>query len=186
MSSVPGEVTQILIDLRRGDRGDQDRLILLVYNELRRIAGAHLRREVAHHSLQPTALVHEAYMRLVDIDTVDWQSRAHFFSVASRVMRRILVDNARARHADKRGGGAPTIFIEEALLASPSRAPEIIALDEALNQLALLNERQAKIVEMRFFGGMTEEETGDVLGISVRTVKRDWRIAKAWLYKELT
>jgi len=186
VSTTPGEVTQILLDLRRGDRGDQDRLILLVYNELRRIAGAHLRREVAHHSLQPTALVHEAYMRLVEIDQVDWQSRAHFFSVASRVMRRILVDYARARRADKRGGGVATVFVEEALLASPGRAPEIIALDDALNQLAQLDERQARIVEMRFFGGMTEEETGDVLGISVRTVKRDWRVAKAWLYKELT
>jgi len=185
VSSTPGEVTQILLDLRRGEQGDQNRLILLVYAELRRIAGAHLKREVAHHSLQPTALVHEAYMRLVEIDQVDWQSRAHFFSIASRVMRRILVDYARARRADKRGGGAATVFLEEALLASPGRSPEIVALDDALNQLAELDERQARIVEMRFFGGMTEEETGDVLGISVRTVKRDWRVAKAWLYKEL-
>ena len=185
MSSIPGEVTQILLNLRRGVRGDQDRLILLVYSELRKIAAAHLRGEAAHHSLQPTALVHEAYMRLVEIDRVDWQSRAHFFSVASHIMRRILVDYARARRADKRGGGAAIVFVDEAMLASPGRSPEIIALDDALNQLAQLDERQARIVEMRFFGGMTEEETGDVLGISVRTVKRDWRVAKAWLYKEL-
>jgi RNA polymerase sigma factor (TIGR02999 family) len=185
VSSMPGEVTQILLDLRRGNPEAQDRLIPLVYRELRRIASAHLRHEAAGHSLQPTALVHEAYMRLIEIDRIDWQSRAHFFSIASSVMRRILIEHARANRADKRGGGAITLLIDEAVLASPGRPSELLALDDALNHLAQLDERQAKIVEMRFFAGMTEEETGDVLGISVRTVKRDWRVAKAWLYKEL-
>lgn len=186
MNPAPGEVTQILRELRQGNRGAQDRLIPLVYRELRRIAGAHLRREPDTHTLQPTALVHEAYMRLVDITQVDWQGRTHFFSVASTLMRRILVEHARANRTHKRGGGEDTLYVSDALLPSPGRAPEILALDDALNLLARLDERQAKIVEMRFFGGMTEQETGDVLGISVRTVKRDWRVAKAWLFKELS
>jgi RNA polymerase sigma factor (TIGR02999 family) len=186
VSIQPGEVTQILHEFRLGNRDAHDRLVPLVYRELRRIAGTHLRRESATHSLQPTALVHEAYMRLIDITQIEWQDRAHFFSVASTLMRRILVDHARANRARKRGGGEDTLCLNEALLPSPGRAPEILALDDALNELANLDERQAKIVEMRFFAGMTEEETGDVLGISVRTVKRDWRVAKAWLYKELS
>ena len=185
VSTAPGEVTQILLELRRGNRAAQDRLIPLVYQELRRIAKAHHRREPLNHSLQPTALVHEAYMRLIQIDQVDWQSRAHFFCVASTEMRRILVDHARANRAQKRGGLEDKIWLDESILASPSKAPEIIALDDALNELAKMDDRQAKIVEMRFFAGMTEEETGDVLGISARTVKRDWRVAKAWLFKEL-
>jgi RNA polymerase sigma factor (TIGR02999 family) len=183
---MPGEVTQILREFKDGSREAHDRLIPLVYRELRRIARAHLRRESAHHSLQPTALVHEAYLRLIDIDRIDWQSRAHFFAVASTLMRRILVDHARANRAGKRGGGADTLYLEDALLPTPGRAPEILALDDALNQLALLDERQAKIVEMRFFAGMSEQETGDVLRISVSSVKRDWRVAKAWLFKELS
>jgi RNA polymerase sigma factor (TIGR02999 family) len=181
-----GDVTQILLEFKRGNMEAQDRLIPLVYKELRRLASAHLRRESSHHSLQPTALVHEAYLRLVDIDRIDWQSRAHFFSVSSTLMRRILVEHARAKRAQKRGGREDTIFLDETLLPSPSRPPEILALDEALQELARLDERQAKIVEMRFFSGMTEEETGDVLGISARTVKREWRVAKAWLFKELS
>jgi RNA polymerase sigma factor (TIGR02999 family) len=185
VSSAPGEVTDILVELKRGNREAQNRLIPLVYKELRRIAKAHLRRESAGHSLQPTALVHEAYLRLVDIKEIDWQCRAHFFAVGSNLMRRVLVDHARANQAAKRGGPENTIWLDESVLQSPSRAPEIVALDDALNELARLDERQAKIVEMRFFAGMTEQETGDVLGISVRTVHRDWRVAKAWLFKEL-
>jgi RNA polymerase sigma factor (TIGR02999 family) len=180
-----GEVTQMLLEFRRGSREAQDRLIPLVYRELRRIARAHMRRESATHSLQATALVHEAYLRLVDITQVEWRDRAHFFSVASMLMRRILVEHSRANRARKRGGGENTLWLDEALIPSPSRAPEIVAVDDALNKLAQFDERQAKIVEMRFFAGMTEEEIGDVLGISVRTVKRDWRIAKAWLFNEL-
>jgi RNA polymerase sigma factor (TIGR02999 family) len=125
-------------------------------------------------------------MRLIEIDQVDWQSRAHFFSVASNVMRRVLVDHARARDAHKRGGGADTFLLDDAIFPSPRRPGELLALDDALNELSRLDQRQAKIVEMRFFAGMTEEETGNVLGISVRTVKRDWRVAKAWLFKELS
>lgn len=185
MSTEPGDVTRILFEVKKGSREAQDRLIPLVYKELRRIASAHLRRESPQHSLQPTALVHEAYLRLIDIRQVDWQSRAHFFSIASNAMRRILVDHARADQASKRGGRAETICLDESLLPAATRAPEVLALDQALDQLALLDQRQAKIIEMRFFGGMTEEETGDVLGISVRTVKRDWQVARAWLFKEL-
>lgn len=185
MNNVPGEVTQMLLDVKQGGREAQDRLIPLVYRELRRVAGAHLRRESSSHSLQPTALVHEAYLRLIDITRIEWQDRAHFFSVASTVMRRILVEHARASQAHKRGGGQDALCLDEAAVPSPGRGPEIVALDDALNELAMLDERQAKIVEMRFFAGMTEEETGEVLGVSARTVKRDWRLARAWLYKEL-
>jgi RNA polymerase sigma factor (TIGR02999 family) len=183
---APGEVTQALLELRRGVQGAHDRLVPLVYQELRRIAAGHLRRESGAQSLQPTVLVHEAYMRLVDIRQVEWQDRVHFLSVASRLMRRILVDHSRARRAGKRGGGEDTLCLNETLEPLPNRAPEIIAVDDALNQLAQFDERQAKIVEMRFFAGMTEEETGECLGISTRTVKREWRMAKAWLYRELS
>jgi RNA polymerase sigma factor (TIGR02999 family) len=186
VSATSGEVTEILIDLRHGNREAQDRLVPLVYQELRRIAGAHLRHEAANHSLQPTALVHEAYLRLIEVNRVDWQSRAHFFAVASSMMRRILVDYARARRAEKRGGDGETVIFDDGLLMAKGRAPELLALDDALTQLAAMDDRQAKIVEMRFFAGLTEEETGDVLGISARTVKRDWRVAKAWLFKELS
>jgi RNA polymerase sigma factor (TIGR02999 family) len=186
VSTAPGEVTQILLECRRGNREAQDRLIPLVYKELRRIASAHLRNESFNHSLQPTALVHETYLRLVGIREVDWQNRAHFFSIASTLMRRILVDHARANQAHKRGSGEGTLCLDETMLPSPGRAPEILAVDEALLELAQFDERQAKIVEMRFFSGMTEEEIGEILGISVRTVKRDWRVARAWLFKELS
>jgi RNA polymerase sigma factor (TIGR02999 family) len=185
MISVPGDVTQILLEVKRGNREAQDRLVLLVYKDLRRIAGARLWNEQAAHSMQPTALVHEAYLRLVDMNQVDWQSRAHFFAIASTLMRQILVDHARARRADKRGGGEDTLWLDESLMPSPGRAPELIALDDALNELARLNPRQAKIVEMRFFAGMTETEIEDVLKVSVRTIKRDWRIARAWLFDQL-
>jgi RNA polymerase sigma factor (TIGR02999 family) len=186
LNSAPGEVTQLLLEVRQGNREAHDRLVPLVYRELRLIAGAHLRRESTAHTLQPTALVNEAYLRLIDVSQMQWQDRAHFFSVASTVMRRILVDHSRANTAQKRGGRNETLWLDEALIPSPGRSPELVALDDALLLLAQFDERQAKIVEMRFFAGMTEEETGDVLGISVRTVKRDWRMAKAWLFKELS
>jgi len=156
-----------------------------VYKELRRIAASYLRRESPQHSLQPTALVHEAYLRLTGIREIDWQSRSHFFAVSATIMRRILVEHVRAQQAHKRGDGWDTVSLNEEILPSPNRAPEILALDEALDRLAKLDERQAKIVEMRFFAGMSEEEAGTALGISSRTVKRDWRVAKAWLFKEL-
>jgi RNA polymerase sigma factor (TIGR02999 family) len=186
VNASTGEVTQILGELRRGNRDAEGKLIPLVYDELRRIAARHLRREAPQHSLQPTALVHEAYLRLIKIDQIDWQSRAHFFAVSATLMRRILVDHARARQASKRGDGLDLVSFDEALFAAPERAPEVLALDEALNRLARLDERQSKVVEMRFFAGMSEEEASDVLGVSVRTVKRDWRVAKAWLFKELS
>lgn len=186
MTGSPGEVTHLLHELQRGQKDAEERLIPLVYAELRRIAGAYLRRESPDHSLQPTALVHEAYLRLNDIKEIDWQSRSHFFAVAATVMRRILVDHARATHARKRGDGWDAVSLNEAILPSPERAPEILALDEALDRLGRMDARQARIVELRFFAGMSEEEIGEVLGISSRTVKRDWRVAKAWLFKELS
>lgn len=185
MKSAPGEVTHLLLQLKRGDKEAEGNLIPLVYNELRRIAAIHLRREAPNHSFQPTALVHEAYIRLIGIKEVDWQSRSHFFAVSATIMRRILVDHARAIHAHKRGNGWDAMSLNDAILPSPERAPEILALDEALDKLAALDQRQSKIVELRFFAGMNEEEAGNALGISARTVKRDWRIARAWLFKEL-
>ncbi len=180
-----GDVTQILGELKQGQPDAEGRLVPLVYRELRRIAAAQLRRENPDHTLQPTALVHEAWFRLVRVSEVDWQSRSHFFAVCATIMRRILVDHARAQQAAKRGERAQTIEFDEGLLAAPERSPEILSLHEALDRLALLDERQAKIVEMRFFAGLTEEEIALVLGISARTVKRDWRLARAWLYQEL-
>jgi RNA polymerase sigma factor (TIGR02999 family) len=185
MDAAAGEVTQLLLELKRGNKEAEGRLIPMVYKELRRIAGSHLRREATNHSLQPTSLVHEAYLRLIEIKEIDWQGRSHFFAVSATIMRRILVDHARATHARKRGNGWDAISLNEAILPAPERAPEILDLDEALKKLAKLDERQARIVEMRFFAGMSEEEIGETLGISARTVKRDWRIAKAWLFKEL-
>lgn len=185
MQTAPGEVTRLLYELKRGNREAEAQLIPLVYRELRRIAATYLRRENPQHTLQPTALVHEAWLRLAKLPEMDWQSRSHFFAVCATVMRRILVDHARASHARKRGDSWNSVTIDEAILPSPERAPEILALDEALDRLSALDARQAKIVELRFFAGMTEEEAGAALRISARTVKRDWRIAKAWLYKEL-
>lgn len=185
MTTARGEVTSLLYELKRGNKEAEGRLIPLVYGELHRIAKMYLRREAPGHSLQATALVHEAYVRLTDVKAVDWQSRSHFFAVSATIMRRILVDYARNRGAWKRGHGWEEVSLNEAILPSPDRGPEILALDEALTRLAKLDERQAKVVELRFFAGMSEEETGEVLGVSSRTIKRDWRIAKAWLFKEL-
>jgi RNA polymerase sigma-70 factor (ECF subfamily) len=181
----PGDVTQLLIELRAGDRDAEAKLIPLVYAELRRLAAHYLRGERPEHTLQPTALVHEAYIRLTKMRQVDWQNRSHFFATSANVMRRILVDHARARLANKREGLRDAISLEEALVVSPARSSELLALDEALDRLAKVSARQSKIVELRFFGGLSEEETGAVLGISTRTVKRDWRVAKARLYSEV-
>jgi len=181
----PGEVTQLLVQLRAGQRDAEAKLIALVYSELRRLAAHYLRGERADHTLQPTALVHEAYIRLTKMQEMDWQNRSHFFATSATVMRRILVDHARAHQANKREGLRDAISLDDALVVSPARSTQLIALDNALERLAKLEFRRSRIVELRFFGGMSEEETGAVLGISARTVKRDWRVAKAWLYNEV-
>jgi RNA polymerase sigma-70 factor (ECF subfamily) len=181
----PGEVTQLLVQLRAGQRDAEAKLIALVYSELRRLAAHYLRGERADHTLQPTALVHEAYIRLTKMQEMDWQNRSHFFATSATVMRRILVDHARAHQANKREGLRDAISLDDALVVSPARSTQLIALDNALERLAKLDFRRSRIVELRFFGGMSEEETGAVLGISARTVKRDWRVAKAWFYNEV-
>jgi RNA polymerase sigma factor (TIGR02999 family) len=178
-------VTRLLLAWSGGDAGARDALLPLVYHELRRVARQHLRHERPGHTLQPTALVHEAYMKLVDLRRLRWQGRAHFFAVAARLMRRILVDHARGRAAAKRGGGRRMIALQGLGEASPEPELDVVALDEALARLAALDPRQERIVELRFFAGLDVEETARVLGISPATVKREWRTAKAWLYREL-
>jgi RNA polymerase sigma-70 factor (ECF subfamily) len=180
--SSPGEITGLLSSMRRGDREAESRLMKLVYRELRRRAGRYMRGERPEHTLQPTALVNEAYLRLTHKNRIDWRSRAHFYAVASVEMRRILVDHARNRAADKRGGPVEKIPLEDAAAYSTSRPEELLALDDALRQLAEWAPRAARVVEMLFFGGLTEAEIAEVLGVSVRTVKRDWSAARAWLH----
>ena len=175
------QVTQILIDWSEGDREAADRLMPLVYDELRQLARSYLQRERAGHTLQATGLVHEAYLRLVDQTSVTWQNRAHFFRVAAQVMRRILVDHARRFRASKRGGEWEKVEFDEALALAPSRSVDLIALDDALQDLAQLKPEHSQIVELRFFGGLSFEEVGEVLDISSRTAEREWRMARAWL-----
>ena len=179
------EVTQILNEWSGGDADAPARLMPFVYDELRRRARSYLARERGSHTLQPTALVHEAYLRLVDQTRVNWQNRAHFFGLAANMMRRILVDHARARATGKRGGEDVRLSIEDVQIPLEQRAANLVALDEALKELAKFDERKSKIVEMRFFGGLTDEEIAEVLGISSRTVLRDWQTARLWLYREL-
>jgi RNA polymerase sigma factor (TIGR02999 family) len=186
LNSESGEITQLLAEMKLGNTDAEARLISLVYRELRRIAGSYMRNERADHSLQPTALVHEAYLRLRNMHAIDWQSRSHFLAVSAHTMRRILVDHARAKHAGKRGLEWNQVSIEVGELCAAESTVNIVELDEALGRLETFDKRQAKIVEMRFFGGLSEDEIGAELGISERTVKRDWRIAKAWLYHELS
>jgi RNA polymerase sigma factor (TIGR02999 family) len=186
MGISPGEVTNLLIQLKNGNRDAQSRLIPLVYAELRRLAAVYMRRERSGHTLQATALVHEAYLRLAGQEGISWQNRAHFFGVAANMMRRILVDHARAKQAKKRGGLDQKVSFDEAVLVQPEAPQQFLALDEALERLAKRDPRQSRIVELRFFGGLSDEETAEVLGISVRTVKRDWKVARAWLYKEIS
>lgn len=180
------EVTQVLIDWNDGDGNAAERLILLVYDELRQLARQYLQRERSDHTLQATGLVHEAYLRLVDQNSMTWQNRAHFFGVAAQAMRRILVDHARSHRAEKRGGGGEKVEFDEALFPSQERTVDLLALDEALRDLETLDARQSQIVELRFFGGLTNEEIGQVLEISPRTIKREWRLAKAWLRREIS
>jgi RNA polymerase sigma factor (TIGR02999 family) len=178
-------VTQVLIDWNNGDQAAAERLMPLVYDELRQIARGYLQRERSDHTLQATGLVHEAYLRLVDQSVTSWQSRAHFFGVAARAMRRVLVDHARRHRAEKRGGTWEKVEFDEAIAAGLPRSVDLIALDDALQNLARVDLRQSQIVELRFFGGLTTEETAEVLDVSPRTIKREWRRAKAWLHREI-
>jgi RNA polymerase sigma factor (TIGR02999 family) len=176
----------MLLELTDGNQDIVNQILPHIYDELRRLASSYLRRERSDHTLQPTALVHEAYMKLIDQTRVRWQNRAHFFGIAAQVMRRILMDHARKHTAEKRGGAAEVLPIEEEILiVSHDKSAELVALDDALNQLAEMDERKAKIVELRYFGGLSIEETAEVLGVSVPTVNREWRMAKAWLYSEI-
>lgn len=180
------EVTQILHEWSEGDANAPERLMLLVYDELRRQARNYLAMERGSHTLQPTALVHEAFLRLVDQTRVNWQNRAHFYGIAASMMRRVLVDHARAHATEKRGGAAVRLSIEDVQIPLEQRAASLLALDEALERFAKFDERKARIVEMRFFGGLSDEEIAEVLGVSTRTVLRDWKTARLWLFRELS
>jgi len=179
------DVSQLLMDLSRGDQDALAKLIPLVYGELRALADSYLRRERSDHTLQPTALVHEAFLRLVDQE-LHLQNRGHFFGVAAQAMRHILVEHARARHAIKRGGEAQKLSLDEAMDHPEEREVDLIALDDALNSLAGFDPRQARIVELRYFAGLTIEEVAQVLGISPATVKREWILARTWLHREIS
>ena len=181
----PATITQLLIRWRNGDQAALDELLPLVYQELHRLAARHLGRERGGHTLQTTALVHEAYLRLIDQQDANWQNRAHFFAIAATLMRRILVDHARARQYQKRGGGAQQVTFDEALEVSDERAAEVVALDEALTALAEFDQRKSQMVELRFFGGLSIEETAEALGVSPGTVMRDWTLAKTWLQRAI-
>jgi RNA polymerase sigma factor (TIGR02999 family) len=187
-NAQPGEagddVTGLLRAWRDGDRNALAGLTPIVYAELRRLAHRHMRRERPGHSLQTTALVHEAYLRLVDYKRMEWQNRAHFFAVSAQLMRRILVERARL-HNRKRGGGVPHVCLDEAAVVSSGRPVDLVALDDAMNALARLDPRKVQVVEMRFFGGLNVDETAEVLKVSPVTVRRDWSAAKVWLYREL-
>lgn len=180
------EVTQLLLAWGDGDSAAFEQLVPLVHAELRRIARRHMGHERPDHTLQATALVNEAYMKLVDLRRVRWQDRAHFFAMSARLMRRVLVDFARSRRYQKRGGGAQKVSIDDALLVVEARGDDLIALDEALEALAALDPRKSQVVEMRFFGGLSVEETAEALQVSVDTVMRDWKLAKAWLSRKLS
>lgn len=184
-SVPPSLVSELLENWGRGDQGAREALIPLVYDELRRLARRHLRRERPDHTLQSAALVNEAYLRLIRQNPPQWQSRAHFFAVAAQMMRHILVDHARNRRAAKRGAGVPRLTLTPDIALPRARDVDIVSLDDALNQLAALDSQQSRVVELRFFGGLSIEETALVLGISPATVKREWATARAWLHREI-
>jgi RNA polymerase sigma factor (TIGR02999 family) len=179
------EVTQLLMAWSEGDQAALEQLTPLIYIELHRLAEGYMQRERPGHLLQTTALVNEAYLRLINWKNVCWQNRAHFFGVAAQMMRRILVDFARARHQDKRGGELRQVSFDEAAAVTVEQTAELIALDEALDQLAAIDPRRSRMVELRFFGGLSEEETAEALKVSPRTVRREWSLARAWLRREL-
>lgn len=178
-------VTELLLAWNQGEQAALERLVPLVYAELRRIAHRYMNRERRGHTLQTTELVNEAYLRLIDANQVRWQDRAHFFAISAQLMRRILVDFARSRRYLKRGGGAHRATFDEALFVSPAPGPDLVALDDALGALAVKDARKCRVVELRFFGGLSVEETAEVLKVSPDTVHRDWRLAKAWLARQM-
>lgn len=180
------EVTRLLLELSGGNRATVNDLLPLVYDELKRMAAQYLRKERADHTLQPTALVNEAYLRLVDQTRVSWQNRAHFFGIAAQMMRRILIDHARAHNADKRQGHAEKLQLDENIDKAVELSAELVALDDALKDLAKVDEPLARLVELRYFGGLTFEETAEALGVSVITAKRHWELARTWLYGHLS
>jgi RNA polymerase sigma factor (TIGR02999 family) len=182
----PGEVSLLLARFSRGDTSAEGRLMPLVYNELRRLAASYMRHERPSHTLQATALVNEAYMRLVRPQKVDYKDRAHFFGIASRLMRQILVEHARGHQAGKRGGHTPKIQLDDGLVFAPEKSAQVLALDEALEDLARLDSRQCQIVELRFFTGLSVEETAEVLSVSASTVKQEWAVAKVWLHRRIS
>jgi len=186
MTSSPHSVTALLLDWSDGNKESLDKLIPVVYHELRRQAARHLRRERREHTLQTTGLIHEAYLRLIDQKNVRWQNRAHFFGIAAKLMRQILVDHARKNQAAKRGGMDIKLSLEEATLISKGRDMNLMALDEALTRLATIDPRKGRVVELRYFGGLTMDETAEVLEVSLATTKHDWSMAKAWLRRELS
>jgi len=180
------DVTGLLVSWSQGDAAALDRLVPLVYDELRRVARRHLRREPPGHVLQATALVHEVYVRLVDVDRLTLKNRTHFFAVAAKLMRQILVDHARRQHADKRGGDVTIVSLEGVSPAAPAPTVDVLALDQALEALAIIDARQAGVVELRFFAGLNIDEAAEALGISTATVEREWALAKAWLHRRLS
>jgi RNA polymerase sigma factor (TIGR02999 family) len=180
------EVTQLLLDWKHGDKAALDKLMPLVHEELRRIARRYMRGERGGHTLQSAALVNEAYLRLIDVKSMDWQNRAHFFAMSSQLMRRILVDHARSRNYAKRGGAQQKLSLSKADRVADKPDVDLVALDDTLKALSAMNEQQSRIVELRFFGGLTIEETAEVLGVSHATVERDWAVARAWLRRELS
>lgn len=180
------QVTQLLVEWKNGNKDALDLLTPLIYDELRRLADRYLRLESDAATLQPTALVHEAYIRLIGDRLPDWQSRAHFFGIAARRMRQILVEHARRHHAAKRGSGVKPVAFEEALNFAPERGGEVVALDDALTALAAFDQRKARVIELRFFGGLGPEEVAEAIGVSVSTVAREQRLAEAWLHREMT
>ncbi len=180
------DVTGLLLSWRQGDAGALDRLVPLVYQELRRVARRHLHREPPGHALQTTALVHEVYLRLVDVDRLTLTGRTHFFAVAATLMRQILVDHARRRRADKRGGGVTIVNLDEVSPAVQASSVDVLALDEALDALSAIDVQQCRVVELRFFAGLTIDEAADALGVSSTTIEREWALAKAWLHRRLS
>ena len=180
------DVTQLLVNWSQGDQGALEQLMPLVYGELRRLASSYLRRERSNHTLQSTALVHEAFMRLVNQQDVQWRNRAHFYAIAAQMIRRILVDYARSQHADKRGAGAVKLELDEAMAVPHQPEIDLLGLNDALDQLAELDARQSRVVELRFFAGLSIEETAEVMHLSPASIKREWNTARAWLFRQMT